>query len=51
MAFLSTGREPTPVTNWLPEETTLQDVLLLVLALLSTVAVAALVVYVFAPGG
>lgn len=51
VAFLSTGREPTPVTNWLPEETTLQDVLLLVLALLSTVAVAALVVYVFAPGG
>jgi len=49
VVFLPTGHELPAVTNWLPEETTPQDVLLLVLALLSTVAVAALVVYVVGP--
>jgi hypothetical protein len=37
------------VTDWLPEETTARDVLLFVLAVLATVAVAALVVFVLGP--
>ena len=39
------------MTDLLPDEMTGRDLLLLVLALLATVAVAALIVFVIGPGG